>query len=250
MQLYLRLAWRNIWRHRRRTVIIVLAMGLVPGHDDDVRRPDATASTRPSTATPSASWAATSRSTPRATASKHRQQPAAPHPERRRPSSQTALRASGCDLRRPAHPDRRAGQQSRGRLPGQHHRHRAADAEAPVSLIAENIADGRLPRSRRRRFRPDRARPGRRHGHRVGDRITLVGSDVHKQNRQRTMTVVGIYDIGMASMEKADGLHVPGRGAELYGLPDQSTEIDINLKQPGHRRSAVVPALVRRAARL
>ena len=28
MQLYLRLAWRNIWRHRRRTVIIVLAMGL------------------------------------------------------------------------------------------------------------------------------------------------------------------------------------------------------------------------------
>src|SRR4030095_9726246 len=28
MTLYLRLAWRNIWRHRRRTVIIVLAMGL------------------------------------------------------------------------------------------------------------------------------------------------------------------------------------------------------------------------------
>src|SRR5690349_23893512 len=25
---YLRLAWRNIWRHRRRNVIIVLAMGL------------------------------------------------------------------------------------------------------------------------------------------------------------------------------------------------------------------------------
>ena len=28
MRLYLRLAWRNIWRHRRRTLIIVLAMSL------------------------------------------------------------------------------------------------------------------------------------------------------------------------------------------------------------------------------
>src|SRR5512140_3371657 len=28
MNLYLRLAWRNIWRHKRRTVIIVLAMSL------------------------------------------------------------------------------------------------------------------------------------------------------------------------------------------------------------------------------
>jgi len=28
MQLYLRLAWRNIWRHKRRTVIIVIAMSL------------------------------------------------------------------------------------------------------------------------------------------------------------------------------------------------------------------------------
>ena len=28
MNLYLRLAWRNIWRHKRRTVIIVLAMSM------------------------------------------------------------------------------------------------------------------------------------------------------------------------------------------------------------------------------
>jgi ABC-type lipoprotein release transport system permease subunit len=28
MKLYLRLAWRNVWRHRRRTLIVVLAIGL------------------------------------------------------------------------------------------------------------------------------------------------------------------------------------------------------------------------------
>jgi len=31
MRLYWRLAWRNIWRHRRRTIIIVLAMSLSLG---------------------------------------------------------------------------------------------------------------------------------------------------------------------------------------------------------------------------
>ena len=31
MGLYLRLAWRNIWRHRRRTLIVVLAIGLTLG---------------------------------------------------------------------------------------------------------------------------------------------------------------------------------------------------------------------------
>ena len=28
MRLFLRLAWRNVWRHRRRTLIIVLAITL------------------------------------------------------------------------------------------------------------------------------------------------------------------------------------------------------------------------------
>ncbi len=28
MRLYLRLAWRNIWRHKRRTIIIVVALAM------------------------------------------------------------------------------------------------------------------------------------------------------------------------------------------------------------------------------
>ena len=28
MKLFLRLAWRNVWRHRRRSLIVVLAIGL------------------------------------------------------------------------------------------------------------------------------------------------------------------------------------------------------------------------------
>jgi ABC-type lipoprotein release transport system permease subunit len=36
----------------------------------------------------------------------------------------------------------------------------------------------------------------------VGDRIALVGRSQHKQMRQRTMTVIGIFDLGMADIEK------------------------------------------------
>ena len=36
MRLYLRLAWRNIWRYRRRTLIVVVAIALRTGADDVV----------------------------------------------------------------------------------------------------------------------------------------------------------------------------------------------------------------------
>jgi hypothetical protein len=37
MRLYLRLAWRNLWRHRRRTVIVAVAIAGHDGADDMVR---------------------------------------------------------------------------------------------------------------------------------------------------------------------------------------------------------------------
>ena len=37
----------------------------------------------------------------------------------------------------------------------------------------------------------------------VGDRITMVGNSTHEQTRQRTMNIVGIYDVGVPSVEKS-----------------------------------------------
>ena len=84
----------------------------------------------------------------------------------------------------------------------------------------------------------------------VGDRITMVGSDIHKQNRQRTMTVIGIYDIGMPSHRK--DRRSTSRLAEaqtLFGLRGQSTEVQINLNDVG-KEAGVVAALDPRHARL
>ncbi len=67
----------------------------------------------------------------------------------------------------------------------------------------------------------------------VGDRVTLVGNSKNEQTRQRTMTVVGIYDVGVPSVEK-DAIYVSLAEAQnLYGLNGQVTEIVISLKQIG-----------------
>lgn len=76
----------------------------------------------------------------------------------------------------------------------------------------------------------------------VGDRVTLVGRDVNDQMRQRTMTVVGIYDLGMADIEKMSVYISLAEAQELYGMRDQSTEIAIVLKELG-KEAGVIGAM-------
>jgi ABC-type lipoprotein release transport system permease subunit len=116
------------------------------------------------------------------------------------------------------------------------------EVEAAVSLIAQHTDDGRYLASTDR----DAILIGRgladAMGVGVGDRLTLVGSDIHKENRQRSMTVAGIYDLGMTSIEKQTVYITLGEAQSLYGLPDRSTEIVVNLDSVG-REDEIVAAL-------
>jgi ABC-type lipoprotein release transport system permease subunit len=67
----------------------------------------------------------------------------------------------------------------------------------------------------------------------VGDRITMVGSSTHEQTRQRTMTIVGIYDVGVPSVEKTTVYMSLKEAQDLFGLDGQVTEVVISLKQIG-----------------
>jgi ABC-type lipoprotein release transport system permease subunit len=67
----------------------------------------------------------------------------------------------------------------------------------------------------------------------------MVGSDIHKQNRQRTMTVIGIYDIGIPSMEKGTSYISLTEAQDLFGLRGQSTEVQITLKRVGTENTLV-----------
>ena len=67
----------------------------------------------------------------------------------------------------------------------------------------------------------------------VGDRITLVGNSTHEQTRQRAMTVIGIYDVGVPSVEKGTIYVSLAEAQSLFGLDGQVTEIVVSLKQIG-----------------
>lgn len=67
----------------------------------------------------------------------------------------------------------------------------------------------------------------------VGDRITMVGNSTHEQTRQRTMTVIGIYDVGVPSVEKTTIYISLAEAQSLFGLDGEVTEIVISLQQIG-----------------
>jgi ABC-type lipoprotein release transport system permease subunit len=74
--------------------------------------------------------------------------------------------------------------------------------EAPLSIQAENISQGRFLQD----DDGDAVVIGQGLADLLnvsaGDRIKLLGRSKHEEMRQRTMTIVGVYDLGMAEAEK------------------------------------------------
>jgi ABC-type lipoprotein release transport system permease subunit len=236
MQLYLRLAWRNIWRHRRRTIIIILAMGLalammmmydglVDGfnnaiYGNAIRVLGGNIQVR---------------------AEGYREKVDS-NPLIPLPNDEAVVQAAL------AHPDVTAAFrriQTGGLLSNREGAFPLSivgiepEAEAPVSLVAENVVEGRWLTG----TDEDSVLVGRGLADvmdiQVGDRITMVGSDAHKQNRQRTMTVVGIFDLGMPSIEKQTVYISLAEAQSLFELRGQS---QVNLKDLGNE-GPVVDAL-------
>ena len=111
--------------------------------------------------------------------------------------------------------------------------------EAPVSLIAENISQGRFlaPEDE------DAILLGKGMadllGVGVGDRVTLLGQRKDESMRQRRMTVVGIYDLGIAEAEKGTVFINLPDAQTLYNLRDQETEVSVALVSFGQEKNLV-----------
>ncbi len=239
MRLYLRLAWRNIWRHRRRTLIVVLGIGLtlammmmydgiVAGFDQAIygRAIQVLGGNIQVHAT---GYQAKADQTPllplendQAVVSAALGQPQVVAASRRINTSGLATSREG------AFPVSIVGIEP--------------EQELPVSLVAQHVVAGRYLAAADR----DMVYIGKGLADAmdvtVGDRITLAGRATHDQMRQRTMTVAGIYDVGMREIEKRTVYISLGEAQDLYGLNGQSTEVVISLKQLG-QEPAVMRAL-------
>ncbi len=113
------------------------------------------------------------------------------------------------------------------------------EKEGPVGLVAQHIAQGRYLTSADQdvvlvgKALADRLKVG------LGDRISLVGRAAHEQMRTRTMTIIGIYDVGSPELEKGRVYISLGEAQALYDMEGQVTEIAIALRSVGSEEQVV-----------
>ena len=239
MQLYLRLAWRNLWRQRRRTLVVVIAIagtmgmmmwydGLVGGFNEAIYG-NAIRVLGGNVQIHAAGYGASVNQLPllslandQALVQEAEKLPQVIVAARRINTGGMATTRKGA-----------LGVTIVGVEP---------EGELPVSLVAQKVVAGRYLEAGDR----DAVYIGRglavAMGVTVGDRFTLAGRAMRQQMRNRTMTVIGIYDLGMPDLEKRQVYITLSEAQELYGLGGQVTEIAIFLKQIGTER-AVMEAL-------
>jgi ABC-type lipoprotein release transport system permease subunit len=236
MRLYIRLAWRNLWRHRRRTLIVAVAMalglglmmfydGLIAGFDQAIYG-NAIKVLGGNIQIHAAGYR-----------TELGENPLLPLPNDQavvqaalsQPLVQTATRrinTSGMVTS----PEGAFGVSIIGIEP---------EKELDVNLAAKHVIAGRY-------LNPDDEDVifigkglADAMNVTVGDRITMVGRSTHDQMRQRTMTVVGIYDLGMPDLEKSTVYISLAEAQALFNLTGQSTEVAIVLKQLGQEPKVI-----------
>jgi ABC-type lipoprotein release transport system permease subunit len=111
--------------------------------------------------------------------------------------------------------------------------------EAAVSLVAENITQGRFLKGEDENNILIGQELASLLDVTIGDRITLLGRRKDESMRQRTMIVVGIFDLGLGDAEKGlVYINLPV-AQTLYNLRDQETEVAITLDQVGQERELI-----------
>jgi ABC-type lipoprotein release transport system permease subunit len=230
MSLYLRLAWRNVWRHRRRTLLIVLSIGLtmammmwydglIAGFNNAIYG-NAIKVLGGNLQIHAAGYSDQSVQNPllplpndEAVVKAALAQPQVVAASRRIATAGLATDRKGA-----------FGVLIVGIEP---------EKELPISLVGQKVSAGRYLTASDQ----DAVFIGKGLADSmelsVGDRLSLTGRGAHQQMRSRSMTIVGIFDVGMPDIEKQTVYISLGEAQSLYGLEGQSTGVMISLKNIG-----------------
>jgi putative ABC transport system permease protein len=238
MQLYLRLAWRNIWRHKRRTIIIVLAMsltlammmfydGLMNGFTDAIYG-NAVKVLGGNIQVHAEGYRSQANSTPLLPLTDAQAVVSAAEANPMVAAAAQRINTGGLVTSR-------EGAFAVG-ITGVE-----PEKELKVNIIGQYVTEGRNLTS----DDTDSILIGKGLADamnvQVGNRITMVGRSQHKEMRQRTMTIVGIYDLGMADIEKQSVYISLNEAKSLYELT-APTEVAIFMQHIG-QESKVITSL-------
>lgn len=239
MQLYLNLAWRNIWRHRRRTLIVVLAVGLglwlmifydgMIGGFEQAIYGNAVQVLGGNIQVHASGYQAKLEQTPLLPLEN-------PQAVIEAASAQPQVLLAAQRITTGGMATNREGAFSVGIVGIE------PDKEKAVSLEATHVTEGRYLTADDKESVFIGKGLATAMNVAVGDRITLVGRSASKQMRQHAMTIVGIFDLQMSDIEKRTVYISLPEAQYLYGLDGQSTEVAITLKQIG-QEAAVMSAL-------
>ena len=105
--------------------------------------------------------------------------------------------------------------------------------EGPVSLAAEKITQGRFLTAEDGDMIVIGQALADKLGVTVGDRVSLLGRRKDESMRARTMTVVGVFDLGLGEAEKGLVFMNLPTAQTLYNLRGQETEIAVILDEVG-----------------
>ena len=111
--------------------------------------------------------------------------------------------------------------------------------EAPISLAAENIVNGRFLEPNDGNNIVIGQALADHLNVTVGDRVSLLGRRKNESMRQHTMTVVGIFDLGLGEAEKGLVFMDLATAQTLYNMRGEVTEIAVVLEEIGHEDALI-----------
>jgi ABC-type lipoprotein release transport system permease subunit len=236
MQLYLRLAWRNMWRHRRRTLLIVGAIGLVmclmmfydgliTGFNDAIYGNAIKVLGGNVQVHASGYHSQTSRNPLIALANDQAVMEAAAAQPQVAAAARRIMTGGMVSDRKGAFAVSIAGIEP--------------DQEKIANMIAQNVKEGRFLAANDQDVILIGKGLATAMEVTIGDRVTLAGQATHNQMRQRTLTVGGIYDLNMPDLEKQTVYISLAEAQDLYGLSGQSTEVVLYLKTIGPEAAVI-----------